>query len=564
MRQTVLQLHHSLEYLSSRVPSVGDDELLPPKLRELLDSAFRNTDEILVELRRKCLKVDLGGSSELRSRLKFAWKGHDRLKLLLVRLHEAESGLLLATELLNMHVSLSIFSNISEIQANMRKISHSGSQVATTGSSLALYRPPRSHGVTLATPPEVYAIDPWLRWLGFYGVFSWFTDRQRHRYLQMFIGYKLPVFGKCLSLYTQLSWSTSHVSIQPCHIRLQNRIPIDSPFLTACRKGDARMIKQLVDADGWLVNTRSSCKGVTPLLLAIDSQDLDAIRVLLNAGADANIGDDERTLPIFKATGYKDKRLEKNSNRRYVQLPPPTTKWLDILDLLIQNHASVHEVVGEKTMTTMKIVGANYQPETTIRFFRMLAEEKYTDFDLLDHSGLSAVVTALSSRDLSIRAIDMLVAKGINIKRIYEDGRTALHYAAMNSSNVDVLKHLHEIHGLTEIDRQDHYGWTPLHYAIGSPYYMDRNYQCGLVVYLLKMGADPYIKGQGVLPRMHPQFRPPSLDDHISPFEWAAESGCHVALQFRRDMIDAGLDPPHDEDLEDVFHDAVETVVAST
>lgn len=101
IQRLVLLLHHGLDYLSTQVTLLDDDELLPPKLRDLLDSTLRNVDEALVRLRKKCSKTNVGGSSKLRSRLKFAWTGHDDLKLLLGRLREAESGLFFTMELLN-------------------------------------------------------------------------------------------------------------------------------------------------------------------------------------------------------------------------------------------------------------------------------------------------------------------------------------------------------------------------------------------------------------------------------------------------------------------------------
>lgn len=244
----------------------------------------------------------------------------------------------------------------------------------------------------------------------------------------------------------------------------------------------------------------------------------------------------------------------------YVQLPPPTTKWLQIFHLLTQYHASVHELAGEKTMTMMKIIGENYEPETTIRFFRILEEEKYADFDLQDKNGWSAVLIALGSHDVATRAIDMLASMGVPIGRIYEDGKTALHHAASYSSKVDTLKHLYETYGLTEVNRQDQYGWTPLHYAIGSAYYKKDGHRCEKVRYLLKMGADPYIKSPEIFFGVHHSSNRPSLKDPVSPIEWAAANGPQVASQFHQDMIAAGLHPLNEENIEEVFHDALEQV----
>ena len=100
-------------------------------------------------------------------------------------------------------------------------------------------------------------------------------------------------------------------TISEC-IRIQNRVSIDSPLMIACRNGDVELIRQhLVDGNGH-VNDRTLCSGKTPLLvslpkiwmlgrmlilppqLAIEGKHLEAVKYLLNEGADPNIGNDDQ------------------------------------------------------------------------------------------------------------------------------------------------------------------------------------------------------------------------------------------------------------------------------
>lgn len=82
--------------------------------------------------------------------------------------------------------------------------------------------------------------------------------------------------------------------------------------MKACKRGDINIIQQCIKDAPWLVNARSTCSGKTPLLVSIQNQsigylltitqqltiascNLEAVQCLLEAGADPDIGDDERT-----------------------------------------------------------------------------------------------------------------------------------------------------------------------------------------------------------------------------------------------------------------------------
>lgn len=117
------------------------------------------------------------------------------------------------------------------------------------------------------------SVDSVLRKAGFYGHFifkSSKNDTKRQRILC--VGFCLPSWmtSKSLSLEVELtSLSISQELILSKRIRIQNRVSIDSSFMTACRNGDAQLIRQhLADGKGH-VNDRTLCSGKTPLLASL-------------------------------------------------------------------------------------------------------------------------------------------------------------------------------------------------------------------------------------------------------------------------------------------------------
>ncbi|MEL6614252.1 MAG: ankyrin repeat domain-containing protein [Bacteroidota bacterium] len=65
---------------------------------------------------------------------------------------------------------------------------------------------------------------------------------------------------------------------------------LPEPFRTALRHGDAATLQALLNA-GLDVNARLA-RGLTPLMVAVDCGDLNAVRWLLASGADATAVDD--------------------------------------------------------------------------------------------------------------------------------------------------------------------------------------------------------------------------------------------------------------------------------
>lgn len=102
---------------------------------------------------------------------------------------------------------------------------------------------------------------PWLRQLGFYGTVHTRSYSQCRLDADIFLGYQFPtwLWSKSIDLQLQIRI--------PSFIRMQNRVPADSPFIVACRQGDTDRIRQhLADRSG-SVGDRLICTGETPLMV---------------------------------------------------------------------------------------------------------------------------------------------------------------------------------------------------------------------------------------------------------------------------------------------------------
>jgi hypothetical protein len=242
-----------------------------------------------------------------------------------------------------------------------------------------------------------------------------------------------------------------------------------------------------------------------------------------------------------------------------VQLAPLTTIWLDILQLLVRYGASVHEAMPYKTLTALQYSKENCDPEATVHFFRLLLSESYVDFDVADEQGArcSALWNAVRSREAAASALDTLAHAGVQLGRVYADGRTALHIAAELAYDTEGLKHLYLKHGMTELNRQDKWGWTPLHYAIMSTSYQRRIPRCAKVQWLLANGANPHIQG---LKKVRGDYHPSELlNQPVTPLEYAATFRPRIYRRFSNDMRATGMWPMDQKGQEhDVFFDTHE------
>ena len=157
-----------------------------------------------------------------------------------------------------------------------------------------------------------------------------------------------------------------------------------------------------------------------------------------------------------------------------------------------------------------------------------MLNESYVDFNTMNIKGFSALYMAFRTgdSDTSISAIDLLARNGLQLTKVFSDGRTVLHFAAEYGVDDRPLKHMYYTYGITGINHRDQWGWTPLHYGIQSITSEFEDARYTKVRFLLEKGADPYTMGKELLTK---PFHPSNcLPEPVSPF------GLSACLQVRR------------------------------
>jgi Ankyrin repeats (3 copies) len=268
-------------------------------------------------------------------------------------------------------------------------------------------------------------------------------------------------------------------------------------------------------------------------------------------------------LPIFAVLGMRPRQHK--FVRMLPQLPPSWPLWLSAFRILLEKDASVHEVVYNRTLTNLNLV--KWGPEISdcisdeniLEYFKLLSDHCYIDFDsalspAAGQGNWCAIVTAIRSRTYGLEALTYLQFLGVNLKRIYEDGKTALHWAAEMCYDVGVIEYLCTGSDIASLNRQDQCGWTPLHYAVTSQKFGYKGKAYEKVSYLLTHGADPRIKG-----RAQPVLTPRHLNDlSFTPFELSKIWELDLTQQLGQELKKLGIEVSEADEEADEFHDALE------
>ncbi|OIW28315.1 ankyrin [Coniochaeta ligniaria NRRL 30616] len=493
LHEKLLLFQGILEELNDSLDGYGDDAVLPEGLRRSTQSFIVSIQEKVKLAQLSCQVAYNSDFTKVRKRVLWTIRDRSSMKKLLAELKESEQSLTFIIQyatLLSLRPGHCIRKLLAQTPAYGR-----AREVRQTDEKAV--SPAMPHSSATQQRSAAVALGSLLHLLGFYGSISkrYGVDGLMEGFL--FLGYKLPtwIVAKAFEFEIRFRYITSnslHVSYLPGGIRIQNRVPLGSPLLTASRNGDVAQIAQILRDGRGSVRDRSACSGKTPLLLAIESNQVDAVQVLLEAGADPNVGDDQRVLPVFSAAGMRPRHLKYLGLRAH--FPPLHNSWLDIFRLLVKHGASVHEVVFNKSLSTLDVVTQHPIQPRTLEFFHILHEEGYMDFEMTDRESWAAIVIAARSRNDALGAMKFLAGIGVNIHRIFPDGRTALHFAAEFCQDDQLLAYLCASCDPALVNRQDSRMWTPLHYSLISEYHGAVTVPFAKVKCLLKYGADPEIK----------------------------------------------------------------------
>lgn len=187
--------------------------------------------------------------------------------------------------------------------------------------------------------------------------------------------------------------------------------------------------------------------------------------------------------------------MSSDKTRVFPQLPPRWDVWIQVLRLLVKHGASIHEVVREKTLSMLNINHASGD-EQILDFFRILLSEGYTYWETADRFGWSAALTALRTRGHALHALEFLTKNGVDMSRIMNDGKSPLHVSAEVVDDVKALEYLWNIGCSADINKQDKWGWTPLHYSVACAFIRPGPNSMQKIRFLLRKGADISLKGR--------------------------------------------------------------------
>lgn len=262
-----------------------------------------------------------------------------------------------------------------------------------------------------------------------------------------------------------------------------------------------------------------------------------------------------KSLPLFAVLGTNSPR----TNKWVTQIPPNWSLWLNAFRLLIEHGASVHEINFDRSLVHLNIThGApgltlGYPEPSALEFFRILYDQCFVDFDIIGNNKWTPVVTAIRRRTECVETLKFLSDTGVDLSRIAANGHCSLHWAAEMAYKVDCIEYLCSTAAIENINRQDVWGWTPLHYAVASIRYGYQDIAFDKVKCLLRNGADPGIKG-----RKHPIFfvRLP-LTEEFTPLQLSLQCNLEMSLPLANE-IDKLKTKGCAEKANDIFFDAVE------
>ncbi len=187
-------------------------------------------------------------------------------------------------------------------------------------------------------------------------------------------------------------------------------ISYQSSLLNAVHSGNVDAVKEQI-ANGADVN--SVAEGTSVLHLAVSTNNVEIVRLLLSAGANPNITDEEKQTPLMML--YSDANME-------------------IFNLLLHSGAKVNSKDSEG-QTVLMNVAENGNVEMLKSLLRAGAK-----INRSDNEGKTALIYAVQSGD--IEKVKVLLSSGAEIGLKDKEGKTALNYAVENGNEevIELLK----------------------------------------------------------------------------------------------------------------------------
>ncbi|MGL9718324.1 MAG: ankyrin repeat domain-containing protein [Wolbachia sp.] len=224
--------------------------------------------------------------------------------------------------------------------------------------------------------------------------------------------------------------------------------------------------------------------GYTPLHLAVRGGKLDAVKSLINKGADVNAKSKFNSTPLHSAVadGKLDivkylinRGADVNAKRKGGNTPLhwAVIRWgIDVARILLEHNADVNDEDDEgATVLHYAIIGKNLE---VVKYII----EKGANVNAKDKYGNTPLYMAVEGKKLDM--VEHLINKGASVNAKDKYNSAPLHLAA-DSGELDIVKCL--IDKGADINAKDGCGWTPLHCAAESE-------EWDIVKYLVSKGAN--------------------------------------------------------------------------
>jgi hypothetical protein len=265
VQDNLVLLQQLLKDVQSCADELENESILPPAARQMLRSAAEQTQQTLTSAQATFRKAGTtSGSGDpvmspgTRRRIIMVLRDKPMLKRVLAELEEFDRLLLLVIQLANMRIALAHYQGFMAAKTGTETKNDTPDAAKTP---LHVTRPHQATSYPFRC--SVLGVGSMLRRLGFYVEITTRSSSQHFFAASVYLGYKLPGW-----LWAR-SFDVEFGVVVPRLIRSQYRVPLDSPFLEACRNGDVWQIRQYLCDGVGSVGDRAMCNGMTPLLVSL-------------------------------------------------------------------------------------------------------------------------------------------------------------------------------------------------------------------------------------------------------------------------------------------------------
>lgn len=238
----------------------------------------------------------------------------------------------------------------------------------------------------------------------------------------------------------------------PANSETEAKSDLQVKLLNAADNGDWETARRLIEA-GTNVNIIDASDW-TPLHYAAVDGDPKKIALLLDEGADPNLGAANSPLILAASTGH-----------------------LSAVKLLISHGAKLETIWGQEMPFTPLMWAASFGHAEICRYL-------VSQGAVLEHRGIDRVTSLLEAAgEGRLEATEALLQIGADIAAVDVNASTIMHYCAKGAL-LPVILELLDLGG--NINSKNAHGETPLHWAFDDPLSVDFVYS------LIELGADQY------------------------------------------------------------------------